>query len=70
MLTGNGHSLRSVDDGVPDPEEMARYVEGIADPERPVAADVFAAMELSGQAPLRRWAGSASWPVPCSLSSA
>ncbi len=30
---------------------MARYVEGIADPERPVAADAFASMELSGQAP-------------------
>ena len=30
---------------------MARYVEGIADPERPVAMDAFAAMELNGQAP-------------------
>ena len=50
-LSGAGHSLRTVDDGKPDPEEMARYVEGIADPERPVAAQTFAAMELSGQAP-------------------
>ena len=49
-LAGSGHSLRSVDDGIPDPEEMARYVEGIADPERPIAADALAAMELSGQA--------------------
>ena len=36
---------------MPDPEEMARYVEGIADPERPIAAEALAAMELSGQAP-------------------
>ena len=50
-LSGAGHSLRTVDDGEPDPEEMARYVEGIADPERPVAAQTFVAMELSGQAP-------------------
>jgi phospholipase D1/2 len=50
-LSGRGHSLRPVDDGKPDPREMARYVEGIADPERPVAASTFAAMELSGQAP-------------------
>ena len=50
-LSGGGHSLRAVDDGQPDPEEMARYVEGIADPERPIAAQAFAAMELGGQAP-------------------
>jgi len=50
-LEGAGHSLRDVDDGEPDPEEMARYVEGIADPERPIAADAFAAMELTGHAP-------------------
>lgn len=50
-LAGRGHSLRPVDDGEPDPEEMARYVEGIADPERPVAADAFASIQLSGQAP-------------------
>jgi phospholipase D1/2 len=50
MLSGSGHSLRPVDDGQPDPEEMARYVEGLADPERPVAAEAFAAMQLSGQA--------------------
>lgn len=50
-LSGRGHSLRSVDDGVPDPEDMARYVEGIADPERPVGIEAFAALELSGQAP-------------------
>jgi phosphatidylserine/phosphatidylglycerophosphate/cardiolipin synthase-like enzyme/uncharacterized membrane protein YdjX (TVP38/TMEM64 family) len=50
-LSGRGHSLRTVDDGVPDPEDMARYVEGIADPERPVGMEAFNALELSGQAP-------------------
>jgi uncharacterized membrane protein YdjX (TVP38/TMEM64 family) len=50
-LTGHGHSLRLVDDGTPDTEEMARYIEAIADPERPVAAKAFAAMEVRGLAP-------------------
>jgi uncharacterized membrane protein YdjX (TVP38/TMEM64 family) len=50
-LTGHGHSLRLVDDGTPDAEEMARYIEAIADPERPVAAKAFAAMEVRGVAP-------------------
>jgi phospholipase D1/2 len=50
-LTGHGHSLRLVDDGTPDAEEMARYIEAIADPERPVAAKAFAAMEVRGLAP-------------------
>jgi phosphatidylserine/phosphatidylglycerophosphate/cardiolipin synthase-like enzyme/uncharacterized membrane protein YdjX (TVP38/TMEM64 family) len=50
-LKGAGHSLRDVDDGEPDPKEMARYVEGLADPERPIAAEAFAAMELTGHAP-------------------
>ena len=36
---------------MPDPEDMARYVEGIADPERPVGMDAFATLELNGQAP-------------------
>lgn len=50
-LHGCGKSLRRVEDGEPDPEEMIRYVEGVADPERPVGAKAFAAMELTGQAP-------------------
>ena len=50
-LSGRGHSLRPVDDGVPDPEDMARYVESVADPERPVGIEAFTALEFSGQAP-------------------
>ena len=44
-----GHSLRRVDDGEPDPEEMARYIEGIADPERPIPVDALLSMEMSGR---------------------
>jgi phospholipase D1/2 len=50
-LSGRGHSLQIIDDGTPDPEEMARYVEAIADPERPVGAEAFTAMEMRGLAP-------------------
>jgi phospholipase D1/2 len=50
-LAGAGHSLRDVNDGEPDADVMALYVEGVADPERPVAAVAFADMELTGQAP-------------------
>jgi phospholipase D1/2 len=48
-LSRRGHSLRPIDDGEPDPREMADYVEHIADPERPIAADAFAALELQGR---------------------
>jgi phosphatidylserine/phosphatidylglycerophosphate/cardiolipin synthase-like enzyme/uncharacterized membrane protein YdjX (TVP38/TMEM64 family) len=48
---GAGKSLRDVDDGEPDPDEVVRYVEGLADPESPIAAEAFAAIELTGQAP-------------------
>ena len=40
-LSGAGHSLRSVDDGEPDPQEFARYIESIADPERPIAHEAL-----------------------------
>jgi len=50
-LNGRGHSLRSIADGPPDPDEMTRYVEAIADPEQPLGAEAFAAMEMRGLAP-------------------
>ena len=45
-LTANGHSLRPIDDGEPDHDEFAEYVEELADPVRPfnlfdVMADVW-----------------------------
>jgi phospholipase D1/2 len=41
QLNCNGHCLRPVDDGEPDPEEIALYVASVADPEAPIAADAF-----------------------------
>jgi phospholipase D1/2 len=49
-LSRGGHSLRPIDDGQPDPSEMADYLEHVADPERPIGADAFAALELRGRA--------------------
>ena len=49
VFSARGHSLRRVDDGEPDPEEMARYVEGIADPERPIPIGSLLSMEMSGR---------------------
>ncbi len=40
-LARNGHSLRPIEDGEPDPEEIAGYLEGFADPERPVSWQAF-----------------------------
>jgi phosphatidylserine/phosphatidylglycerophosphate/cardiolipin synthase-like enzyme/uncharacterized membrane protein YdjX (TVP38/TMEM64 family) len=48
-LSGAGHSLRAIDDGEPDPQEFARYLEGIADPERPIAQDALSAQEFTGR---------------------
>lgn len=48
-FSARGHSLRLVDDGEPDPEEMARYIESIADPERPVPVEDLLSLELYGR---------------------
>ena len=48
-FSARGHSLRYVDDGEPDPAEMVRYIEGIADPERPIPLDALLSMEMSGR---------------------
>jgi hypothetical protein len=49
-LSAAGHSLRPIDDGEPDPQEFARYLEGIADPERPIAQDALSSQEFTGRA--------------------
>lgn len=36
ILARNGHSLRPIEDGAPDPDEVTAYFESLADPERPV----------------------------------
>jgi phospholipase D1/2 len=48
-LSGAGHSLRSIDDGEPDPEEFARYMESIADPERPIGHEALSSQEFTGR---------------------
>jgi len=35
-LSGRGHALRPIDDGVPDEGEFAEYLQTLADPERPL----------------------------------
>jgi len=49
-FSARGHSLRCVDDGEPDPAEMATYIERIADPERPIPVDALLSLEMSGRA--------------------
>jgi len=36
ILARHGHSLRPINDGVPDPDEITAYLESLADPDRPV----------------------------------
>ena len=36
-LSRNGHCLRAIDDGEPDPGEMAAFIEAVADPARPLS---------------------------------
>jgi phosphatidylserine/phosphatidylglycerophosphate/cardiolipin synthase-like enzyme/uncharacterized membrane protein YdjX (TVP38/TMEM64 family) len=40
-LSGNGHSLRPVDDGELQPGDTTTYLESVADPEQPIGADAF-----------------------------
>ncbi|KIZ40380.1 hypothetical protein OO17_17930 [Rhodopseudomonas palustris] len=46
-LTGNGHSLEEVDDGIPDPAELSGMMEPIADPSRPLELSSTASTTLS-----------------------
>jgi phosphatidylserine/phosphatidylglycerophosphate/cardiolipin synthase-like enzyme/uncharacterized membrane protein YdjX (TVP38/TMEM64 family) len=48
-FSARGHSLRRVDDGDPDPAEMARYIESIADPERPIPIEPLLSLEMRGR---------------------
>jgi phosphatidylserine/phosphatidylglycerophosphate/cardiolipin synthase-like enzyme/uncharacterized membrane protein YdjX (TVP38/TMEM64 family) len=48
-FSARGHSLRLVDDGEPDPEEMARYIERIADPERPIPVEALLTLDMNGR---------------------
>lgn len=41
LLSRNGHALRPVQDGEPFSGEIVTYIESVADPEQPIAADSF-----------------------------
>jgi uncharacterized membrane protein YdjX (TVP38/TMEM64 family) len=49
----NGHRLRAIDDGAPDHNEISAYIEGVADPERPIGAEQFVAALFGGVMPDR-----------------
>jgi uncharacterized membrane protein YdjX (TVP38/TMEM64 family) len=42
-LSANGHRLRPVEDGAPEAADLADYLQTVADPEQPIAADAFLA---------------------------
>jgi len=47
-LTRRGHRLIPIDDGVPDRNDFSLYIEGVADPERPIGAEEFVSKMLGG----------------------
>jgi len=48
-LAAHGHALAPIDDGTVDQAEWASYLEGIADPEKPIGAEEFASSILGGK---------------------
>jgi uncharacterized membrane protein YdjX (TVP38/TMEM64 family) len=52
-LRGNGHRLCPINDGEPDRNEFASYIEGIADPERPIDPDALVREMIGKDAPRR-----------------
>lgn len=47
-LCRNGHRLCPVEDGSPEHFEISRYINGVADPERPIGAEEFVSNMLGG----------------------
>lgn len=68
-LTGRGHRLVPIDDGAPDEGELAGYIEGLADPERPIQSREVMAALLGDRFPSPRprfaWARLAALPLIC-----
>jgi len=66
-LSGRGHRLVPIDDGEPDLGELAEYIEGIADPERPIQSrEVMAALfgdRFPGRRPSFAWLRLAAIPL-------
>ncbi len=55
-LSGRGHALHAIDDGEPDQGELAEYIEGLADPERPIQPPEVIAGLLGDRFPRRKTA--------------
>jgi uncharacterized membrane protein YdjX (TVP38/TMEM64 family) len=57
-LSGRGHRLVPIEDGEPDEGELAEYIEGIADPARPIQSSEVVIRLLGDSFPRRRtvWA--------------
>jgi phosphatidylserine/phosphatidylglycerophosphate/cardiolipin synthase-like enzyme/uncharacterized membrane protein YdjX (TVP38/TMEM64 family) len=52
-VSGKGHSLRPIKDGPPDKNELAVYLEEVADPEAPIGAEQFVSSLFGGAMPQR-----------------
>ena len=52
-LSGRGHRLRRIDDGELDHGELAEYIEGLADPERPIQSKEVIASLFGDRFPRR-----------------
>lgn len=53
-LTGRGHRLRPVEDGDPDPREIAAAILAVADPEEPVGIEEFIRHIMGTRVPYRQ----------------
>jgi uncharacterized membrane protein YdjX (TVP38/TMEM64 family) len=53
-LAHAGHRLRAIDDGIPDRPEISAYIEGVADPERPIGAEDLVSTMFGGHVPRRQ----------------
>lgn len=53
-LASRGHRLRPIDDGEPDQGEFAEYIEGLADPDRPIQSKEVLASLFSERFPRRK----------------
>jgi uncharacterized membrane protein YdjX (TVP38/TMEM64 family) len=53
-LCRNGHCLRPVSDGEPDPPELTVYIESVADPEQPIGADALLETVAGNRLPEKR----------------
>jgi uncharacterized membrane protein YdjX (TVP38/TMEM64 family) len=52
-LSRRGHRLRPINDGEPDLVDLSPYIEGVADPERPIDPEAFVNSMVGGRVPRR-----------------